>query len=202
MRPAGSEPVVMGGGLIVEDGQLTGTAGRRRFHGPLGGAYTASPLRFRGLIMIKRLKYHLRIVGPGASMKLQQRLKDNAGLLSLLTIVVSLILLPLTAIGLYRPDYETEGIQAFQDSVGDWDKIIFLASILLLLIGLAYFYSYQSNHRKFLKLIETGSKQTFIKNQEDIEYYAWKLGTSYEQLVRMKKTELGIETKKKKRKHK
>ena len=132
-------------------------------------------------------------------MKLQQRLKDNTGLLSLLIIVVSLILLPLTAIGLYKPDYETEGIQAFQNAVGDWDKIIFLVSILMLLIGLAYLYSFQSNHKKFMRLIETGSKQTFIKNQEDIEYYAWKLGTSYEQLVRIKKTELGIEKKKRKK---
>ena len=133
-------------------------------------------------------------------MTIQQQLKDNTGLLSLILVIVSATLLPLTAIGLYAPEYETEGMKGFRDSVGDWDKIIFLASILLLLIGLAYLYSFQSTHRKFMILIDTTSKQTFIKNQEDIEYYAWKLGSQYEKIVKDKKIELGITKTKKGRK--
>jgi hypothetical protein len=135
-------------------------------------------------------------------MDIWQWLKDNTGILSLLLIIACVLLLPLTMIGFYKElqDYDTEGVQEFRDTVGDWDKIIFLLSILGLLVGLAYFYSFQSNHRKFIKLVDTSSKQTFIKYQEDIEFLAWKLGTKYEHIVRMKKKELGIEKKKKKKK--
>jgi len=132
-------------------------------------------------------------------MDIMQKLKDNTGILSLLLIFISLILLPLTALDIFTSSTNPT-IEAFRNAVGDWDKWIFMISLLCLIIGLIYFVLYTRNQRSFFSLIDTTSKQTFIKNQEDIEYYAWKLGSQYEKIVKDKKIELGITKTKKGRK--
>ncbi len=46
--------------------------------------------------------------------------------------------------------------------------------------------------RKLKGMINTESKAKFIKNQDDIEYIAWRLPKKYKILVARKKTELRI----------
>jgi len=83
----------------------------------------------------------------------------------------------------------------FQDLVtpfGNWVYWLALVGPLGFIFSLWWAVDFILKIRKLKDMINTESKAKFIKNQDDIEYIAWRLPKKYKILVARKKTELRI----------
>ena len=125
-------------------------------------------------------------------------LRNNIRELSLLTFIVSVIFFLISSAGLFNAfDFMNKGFvtdlnESLDTSQGNWVIWVFLLSLIGWIVGLGYFLAYYFNAKKFHKLTDTASKATFVRNQDDIEYLAYKLGERYEIKVEELKEELKI----------
>lgn len=84
---------------------------------------------------------------------------------------------------------------SFQDIVvpfGNWVYWLAIIGPLGFLFALWWVTDYVLKVRKLKRLVDTESKAKFIKNQDDIEYIAWRLPKKYRAMVASKKSELKI----------
>ena len=68
-------------------------------------------------------------------------------------------------------------------SVGSWIYWVFTVSLIASFVFLYMFFKTVSNLRKFAKLINSPSKQTFVKNLVDLEKLAQSLGTEEKRVL-------------------
>jgi hypothetical protein len=124
---------------------------------------------------------------------LKNFLKENLLGLSIALFIVSLIFFILSGAAWFLPeDKLSGGLQSFADAIGNWKYWIFLISAATLGISTYLIYSNAKKRSEFNELIETDSKQVFVKNLDDIEYLAFQLGPSYEEKVWDKKQSFKI----------
>lgn len=121
-------------------------------------------------------------------------IKNHVAELSSLGLIFGILLIYLSGVGVFFPKSASGFVKDFLNFVGDWKYWIFLLSIGLILAGGGYLYSFLKDRKEFKELIDTGSKATFVRNQDDIEYLAWNLGQKYEAIVQDKKKEFKIKT--------
>jgi H+/Cl- antiporter ClcA len=75
---------------------------------------------------------------------------------------------------------------------GNWVYWLAFIGPIGLIFSLWWVLDFFLKIRKLKDMINTESKSKFIKNQDDIEYIAWRLPKKYKILVARKKTELRI----------
>ena len=116
--------------------------------------------------------------------------------ISLIGFIISLIFLILSTLGIFFGDHESvtsnEFLTNFYNSIGNWNLWLFIIAITFTLICGWIFIDLILKRSKFNKLIQTTSKATFVRNQEEIEELAWKLGPKYMDLVDERKQKFRI----------
>lgn len=116
--------------------------------------------------------------------------------LTLIGFIVSLLFLILSSLGIFFSDYDfvkdNEFLQNFFNSIGNWNYWLFII-VITLTIACGWIYGdLMLKLSKFKELMKTTSKATFVRNQEEIETLAWKLGPKYIDIVTDRKTEFKI----------
>jgi hypothetical protein len=123
-------------------------------------------------------------------------LKNHKFELSGIGLIITGILLFVSTVGVFFPKSElatdSEYISNILDFLGDWDYWVFIITIIVFVACLWIFIDFILKLRKFSNYIETGSKSTFIKNKEEIEFLAWELGEKFIEQYEERKKELRI----------
>jgi len=110
--------------------------------------------------------------------------------------IISLIFLILSSIGIFFGEQDfvvkNEFLQNFFNGIGNWNYWLFIIAITLTIACGYIFGDLMLKLSKFNKLIKTTSKATFVRNQEEIETLAWKLGPKYMDIVDERKQKFRI----------
>ena len=114
-------------------------------------------------------------------------LKENLLGLSITLFCVCFVFLILSGAAWFVPGKLSGGFKSFADTIGNWKYWIFLASAALLGVSTYLIYSNGKKRSQFNEMINTDSKQVFVKNLDDLEYLAYQLGPKYEEKVWDKK---------------
>ena len=122
--------------------------------------------------------------------------RDYSMQITLIGFLVSLIFLILSSFGIFFSDYDfvkdNEFLQDFFNSIGNWNYWLFIV-VITLTIACGWVYGdLMLKVSKFKELMKTTSKATFVRNQEEIETLAWKLGPKYIDIVTDRKAEFKI----------
>jgi hypothetical protein len=122
--------------------------------------------------------------------------RRHAFTLTFVGLIVSLIFLIISSIGIFlgESDFvkDIEALQSFYNSVGDWNFWVFIITITLTVACGWIFMDLVFKRSKFNALINTTSKATFVRNQDEIEELAWKLGPKYGDIVDERKKKFRI----------
>lgn len=107
--------------------------------------------------------------------------------LTFIGLIISLSFFIVSAIGIFLIDLDffknNEILQDFFNSIGAWNYWLFMVAITFA-VGCGWIFAdLMLKLSKFNKLINTTSKATFVRNQEEIENLAWKLGPKYMNIV-------------------
>jgi len=128
-------------------------------------------------------------------------IRNNMRILSLVTFIVGVLFFIISLAGLFesfaslnKSVFEdiNNALDRTNDGGGNWQIWVFLLSLMGWIVGLGYHMSYYFNAKKFHKLTDTASKATFVRNQDEIELLAFKLGDRYEDIVDELRIELKI----------
>ena len=107
--------------------------------------------------------------------------------ISLIGLMVSLIFFIISGIGIFFSDQDfvrnNEMLTGFYNAIGNWNYWLFIITITLTIACGWIFFDLMLKLSKFKKLINTTSKATFVRNQDEIESLAWKLGPKYMDIV-------------------
>ena len=82
--------------------------------------------------------------------------------------------------------------ETFLNPLGTWVTWIAVASPIGLVVCVWWLYDFFKKTRELAGLIDTPSKAKFVRNLDDIEYFAWSLPQRYEDQVMQKKKEFKI----------
>jgi hypothetical protein len=83
-------------------------------------------------------------------------------------------------------------LDSFYTSIGDWNFWLFIVTITVVIACGWIFGDLMLKLSKFKRLINTTSKATFVRNQEEIEELAWKIGPKYMEIVNERKQKFRI----------
>jgi hypothetical protein len=110
--------------------------------------------------------------------------------------IVSLIFLILSGIGIFFGEHEfvlnNDFLNNFYNGIGDWNYWLFIIAITITVACGWIYGDLMLKLSKFNGLIKTTSKATFVRNQEEIETLAWKLGPKYMDIVDERKQKFRI----------
>ncbi len=117
--------------------------------------------------------------------------------LGLLLLILGVILTVLGIYGVFIYDSKAEEpppetLVNIMNSIGDWKYWCLLMGPIVLIAGGWYFFDNVTKRREFRGLMETTSKSKFIKNQDRVEFLAWKLTYKHQEQLAEKKKELNI----------
>ena len=76
--------------------------------------------------------------------------------------------------------------------LGGWGFYLLAVGVLLLIVGIVWFFSILSRIKRFKALMLEKSKAAFVRSLDDLEYTAWRLPSKYEDMVLEKEREMGI----------
>jgi hypothetical protein len=124
--------------------------------------------------------------------KLKRFSRDNTLELSILGLILGSIFTFIGIIGVFIPDYEIAIVTGILEVIGDWDYWLFMVALILTFAAAWFLYSNVKDRMGFKDLIDTGSKATFVRNQDELEEIAFRLGTKYQDILFDKKKELRI----------
>jgi hypothetical protein len=85
-----------------------------------------------------------------------------------------------------------EALQSFFDYLGNYIYWLFLIMVTLTIACGWIFFDMMIKRQKFNDLIQTSSKATFVRNQNELEELAWKLGPRYMELLNERKRKFRI----------
>ena len=122
---------------------------------------------------------------------------DQRMWISLITMILGVLFLVVSMSGLWFEDLNKGIIEKFTSSLVEkdgtnWNWWIFLGSVVAVIAGGGYFIDFIKKKKEFAKLIDTNSKKAFLEKQDEIEMLAYKLGTSFEDIVDEKIVQLKI----------
>jgi len=126
------------------------------------------------------------------SIKLDNFIHENKPGLCLLGIIFGIPMIVLSSLSLAFSEGNIDMFQWANDLIGNWGFWVILLGFFLLVPGAYYLAVFVKQVREFNRLMETDSKQMFIKNQDRIEELAWRLHPKYEKLVIEKKLKLKV----------
>ncbi len=125
-------------------------------------------------------------------MSLKRFLTTNTLQLGLILFILGIIL---TLLGIFGVFYNESGINFLKratDVIGDWIYWCVLLGPILLIAGGWYFLDNINKRKEFKELVSTTSKAKFIRNQDNIEFLAWKLTQKHQNQLADKKKEFHI----------
>ena len=116
--------------------------------------------------------------------------------LSLIGLIIGLIFFFISMTGIFLNDMDfvkkNDFLQGYLDAVGNYNYWIFML-MLVLIIGAGWIFGdLFLSLQKFKNLMNTTSKATFVRNLNEIEELAWKLGPIYIEMVAERKHEFRI----------
>lgn len=76
--------------------------------------------------------------------------------------------------------------------LGGWGFYAGAAGAILAIASAIWLLSIVQRIRRFWVLMEEKSKAVFVRNLDEIEYTAWRLSSKYDELLALKKNEMGI----------
>ena len=116
--------------------------------------------------------------------------------INLIGLIIGVVLLILSALGIFLSDLEfvknNEFLQSLYDGLGNYIFWLFIGMLGLTIACGWMFGDLVMKLQKFNKLMNTTSKATFVRNQNDIEELGWKLGPKYMDLVSERKRKFRI----------
>jgi hypothetical protein len=123
--------------------------------------------------------------------------RDNATSLSAVGLILGIFLLIISIIGLgfildFMSHYDIPVITGFLDRIEWWVAWLLIISLILLGAAAYFLYANVRDKNRFNELIDTGSKSIFVRNQNELEEIAFRLGTKYQELLFEKKKELKV----------
>jgi hypothetical protein len=74
---------------------------------------------------------------------------------------------------------DNEFLKDFKNGIGNWIYWLFIITMMFAIICGWIFGDLMIKLSKFNKLVKTTSKATFVRNQDELESLAWKLGPKY-----------------------
>jgi hypothetical protein len=122
--------------------------------------------------------------------------RKNVQEISFFGFIISLVFLIISSFGIFLSDMDfvkdSSVLQDFFNSIGNWNYWLFIIAITFVIACGWIFGDLMLKLSKFKELIKTTSKATFVRNQEEIETLAWKLGPKYMDLVDERKQHFRI----------
>ena len=116
--------------------------------------------------------------------------------ITLIGFIISLIFLILSSLGIFIGDLDVikdnDFLQSFFNATGNWIYWLFIISITFTIACGWIFGDLVLKLSKFNNLIKTTSKATFVRNQEELELLAWKLGPNYLDILDERKHDFKI----------
>lgn len=112
--------------------------------------------------------------------------------LGLVLFIVGIILTILSIFGVFYGDSDINFLKRMTDAIGDWIYWCILLGPVLLIAGGWYFFDNILKRKEFKELMETTSKAKFIRNQDRVEFLAWKLTSRHQEQLSEKKKEFHI----------
>jgi hypothetical protein len=125
-------------------------------------------------------------------MSIKRFLTVYALYLSLIILLVGIVLTFLGILGIFYFESAPDFLKEIINSLGDWKLWCILLGPVLLIAGGYYFFDNLSKRREFKGLMETTSKQKFIKNLDRVEFLAWKLTPEHQRQLAKKKRKFHI----------
>lgn len=103
--------------------------------------------------------------------------------IGLIGFLIGLAFLLISTLGIFLGDYDfvknNDFLSGFFDSIGYYIYWLFIGMVALTIAGGWIFVDLTMKLQKFNKLIKTSSKAIFVRNQNEIEELAWRLGPKY-----------------------
>jgi hypothetical protein len=124
--------------------------------------------------------------------KLKRFARERTLELSIIGFIVGIITTIIGTLGVLLPSYDVEYIDKFLAKIGFWDYWLFIGAVMLLFTSVWFMYVNIKDRKTFNDLIDTGSKATFVRNQDELEEIAFRLGSKYQEILFDKKKELKI----------
>ncbi len=122
--------------------------------------------------------------------------KKYAIALNLIGLIFGAVFTLLSTIGIFFPEEDfvknSDPLTEFFKVLGNYIYWLFMIALGILLICAWLFGDIILSKKKFDKLIVINSKAIFVRNQNEIEELAWKLGPKFVDLVIEKKKEFKI----------
>jgi len=117
-------------------------------------------------------------------------LKTNILLVTALGIFFGLLGAILGATSLFFPDEVADS--GFFDAIDTIDIVLFIVGFLVLVISAFYCYDFYVSQKEFTELLQTRSRAKFVRNQNELEKLALKLGRKKEKEYFQAKNRLKI----------
>lgn len=124
--------------------------------------------------------------------KIKKFVRENILGLSIVGFILGITFTIIGILGVFLPNYEVVYIVDFLNMIGYWDYWIFMLALILTFASVYLLFQNVSDRKTFNDLIDTGSKATFVRNQDELEEIAFRLGTKYQDILFDKKKELKI----------
>ena len=122
--------------------------------------------------------------------ELVEILKVNMLLVTAIGIFFGLLGAAVGATSLFFPDEVADS--TFFDAVDNVDIVLFVVGFLVLVTCAFYFYDSYVSQREFNELLQTRSRAKFVRNQNELERLALKLGRQKEKEYFLAKRRLRI----------
>ena len=129
--------------------------------------------------------------------RLKRFARDNALSLSAVGLILGIFLLIISILGLgfildFITDYDIPVISGFLERIEWWVAWLFIGALILLGAAAYFLYANVKDKKRFDELIDTGSKSIFVRNQNELEEIAFRLGTTHQEILFDKKKELKV----------
>lgn len=76
--------------------------------------------------------------------------------------------------------------------LGDWAYWLVVIGLISFLVGIYLLSGFLSKKTQFERYLKTESRAEFKKNQDEVEYLAWRLPSRFNERLIKKKEELGV----------
>ncbi|UCE37861.1 MAG: DUF3198 domain-containing protein [Thermoplasmata archaeon] len=106
--------------------------------------------------------------------------------------ILGIILTILGIFGVFYYDQSPDFLKRTLDYIGNWTYWCILVGPILLIAGGWYFFDNINKRKEFKELLETTSKAKFIRNQDRVEFLAWKLTPEHQNQLAEKKRKFHI----------
>jgi len=112
--------------------------------------------------------------------------------LSIITIIIGLFLLLMGIIYYWFKDVKLGFYTDIIMDLGEWNAFILIAGLIILGIGIYYFYSYYTQRKFVVEEIQTNKRSEFLKRHKEVKVKVKHLPSKYQELVKNKEKELKI----------